>query len=102
MNLGGFWRAFNGAVKRAGLMDFHFHDLRHCFGSNLGMAGVNQKTMMDLMGHKDPKMTLRYTHLGVEYQRQAIAKLPQFGVDVMQSPEISPCATSVKVVSFGK
>jgi len=38
------WReAFNGAVERAGIADFTFHDLRHCFGSHLGMAGTNQK-----------------------------------------------------------
>jgi site-specific recombinase XerD len=52
--------------------DFTFHDLRHCFGSHLGMAGTNQKAMMELMGHKDPKMTLRYTHLSVENKRQAV------------------------------
>src|SRR5262249_9089782 len=38
------WReAFNGAVERAGIQDFTFHDLRHCFGSHLGMNGTNQK-----------------------------------------------------------
>jgi len=36
------WReAFNAAVERAGIKDFTFHDLRHCFGSHLGMNGTN-------------------------------------------------------------
>jgi len=80
------WKeAFRGAVERAGLTDLRFHDLRHVFGSNLGMANTNQKAMMELMGHRDPKMTLRYTHLSVDYKRQAVAKLPSFGAGIMDS-----------------
>lgn len=54
---------FNEIVKQAGLMDFHFHDLRHTFASNLIMAGVNILTVKELLGHKKLDMTLRYAHL---------------------------------------
>jgi len=40
------------------------------------MNGVADKGRMELMGHKDPKMTLRYTHLSVEYKRKAVEDLP--------------------------
>ncbi len=68
------------------------------------MNNVTNKAHMELMGHKDPKMTLRYTHLSPGYKRQAVASLPQFGKDVMnaESPEISPAEEKANVVSFSR
>jgi integrase len=75
------WKgAFNGAVERAGIKDFHFHDLRNCYGSWLALNGVPDKGRMELMGHKDPKMTMRYTHLSMERKRIAVIKLPSFNI----------------------
>jgi integrase len=79
------WKeAFKGALKRAGITDFKFHDLRHCYGSWLAMNNVSDKGRMELMGHRDPKMTLRYTHLSMDYKRQAVERLPQFGTSVLE------------------
>ena len=101
------WKVWEGvfkkALKSAGIDDFVFHDLRHCFGSYLGMNNTNPKAMMKLMGHRDPKMTMRYTHLSVEYKRQAVSKLPSFGgVLESGSPQISPSATMLKAGNFSK
>ena len=94
------WRtAFKDAVERAGLKDFTFHTLRHTFGSHFGMANTNQKAMMELMGHKDSKMTMRYTHLSMDYKRQAVENLPKFGAE---SPQISPLEKVGRVVAFAK
>jgi integrase len=65
--------AFNSAVKRAGIQDFTFHDLRHTFASRLVMAGVDLTTVKELMGHKTISMTLRYSHLSPEHRRAAVA-----------------------------
>ena len=87
----------------AGIRDFVFHDLRHCFGSYLGMNNTNPKAMMELMGHRDAKMTMRYTHLSVEYKRQVVAKLPSFGdISESESPQISPSAKFPKVANPAK
>jgi len=59
--------AFRRAVKRAGIRDFRFHDRRHCFASHLTMQGTNLRTIMDLMGHKDMRMTIMYSHLSPEH-----------------------------------
>jgi site-specific recombinase XerD len=44
--------AFNGALRRAGIKDYHFHDLRHTFASHLVMGGVDLATIKDLSGTK--------------------------------------------------
>jgi hypothetical protein len=81
-----------------------WHDLRHCFGSWLAVNNVPDKGRMELMGHKTAEMTARYTHLSVEYKRQAVAGLPQFGKDVLESEsqQISRQADSANVVAFGR
>lgn len=66
---------FSTALKKVGIEDFRFHDLRHTFGSHLVMQGVNLRTVQQLMGHKDIKMTMRYSHLSPEHVQEAVEKL---------------------------
>lgn len=56
-------RAFKRLTRRLGLEDFRFHDTRHDVASRLAKAGVNQRVIMDVLGHKDPRASVRYTHL---------------------------------------
>jgi len=64
--------AFERACKRAGVRDFRFHDLRHTFASYLTMGGGNIRTVQTLLGHKDLRMTMRYSHLSPEHLREAV------------------------------
>jgi integrase len=34
-----------------GIMDFHFHDLRHTFDTRLGDCGTSQNAIGELLGH---------------------------------------------------
>jgi len=84
--------AFWTAVKKSGLImwegdkkiRFRFHDLRHTFGSRLGMAGTDLKTIMEIMGHKTHKMAMRYQHPSPAHKLKAVKFLD------FNSPQISP------------
>jgi len=79
---------FNKVVKKAGIKDFRFHDLRHTFASKLVMRGVNLKVVQELLGHKDYKMTLRYSHLSPEVKTQAVKILEnEFQMDTIWTPK---------------
>jgi len=49
-------------VKRAGLPDFHFHDLRHEAISRLFEHGLTVPEVASISGHVDPRMLFRYAH----------------------------------------
>ena len=65
-------RAFSTALKKSGITNFRFHDLRHTFASQLAMAGVDLNTIRELMGHKSLKMTIRYSHLSPGHNKRAV------------------------------
>jgi integrase len=67
-----FYSTFRTALKRAGLQDFHFHDLRHTFASQVILNGGSLKDVQELLGHKSMTMTLRYAHLTQESKRKAV------------------------------
>ena len=63
------------ALRKAGIKDFLFHDLRHTFASHLVMAGVDLTTLKDLLGHQSLDMTLRYAHLSPGHKVKAVGVL---------------------------
>jgi integrase len=65
-------KGFAGALKKAHIIDFHFHDLRHTFASRLVMAGADLATIQKLLGHKTINMTLRYAHLSNVHLKDAV------------------------------
>ena len=64
--------SFTTAVDEAGLDDFRFHDLRHCFASSLVMRGASLKAVQELLGHKNISQTMRYSHLSSQHKIDAV------------------------------
>lgn len=64
--------SFATALKKSGVAHFRFHDLRHTFASRLVMKGVDIRTVQELLGHKDLRMTMRYAHLAPDHMRRAV------------------------------
>ena len=71
----GFRTAWGKALKRAGIIKFRGHDLRHHFASRLIQHGVPLNTVRELLGHSTVDMSLRYAHLAPDQRREPVAKL---------------------------
>lgn len=89
---------FNPAVKAAGLNAFTWHCLRHNFASRLVMAGVDLRTVQELMGHKTIQMTVRYAHLAPKHQLAAVQRLCDTGA-VQKAPSDTRTDTTTSVPS---
>ena len=59
-------------LKRAGLSQIRFHDLRHTFATLALQNGVDVKTVSGMLGHYSAGFTLdAYAHVTTSAQRQA-------------------------------
>jgi site-specific recombinase XerD len=67
----------SGVLKIAGMDDFHYHDLRHTFCSNLILSGSDLKEVKDMIGHKDLSTTDRYSHLTAVHKKQNQERLAE-------------------------
>ncbi|MBI5239134.1 MAG: site-specific integrase [Elusimicrobia bacterium] len=63
---------FKRALRRAGIANFRFHDLRHTAISYMMMNGIDLKTIAELVGHATAQMVdKRYGHLSPDHKRAA-------------------------------
>ncbi|MDI6642183.1 MAG: site-specific integrase [Elusimicrobiota bacterium] len=79
-------RAFMTALRKAGISNFRFHDLRHTFCSHLVMAGVDIYTVKELAGHRSVEMTIRYSHLAPNQKKVAVEILSSW-MDTIWTPK---------------
>jgi integrase len=80
-------RAFYLARDRAKIDNFTFHDLRHTFATRLAQAGIDLYMISKLLGHKDIKMTQRYSHHCPDSLRSGVEVLDRISTDLAQSNE---------------
>ena len=69
-NLG---RSFRATLKRAGIKDFRFHDLRHTCATWLAWEGHDIYFIARWLGHEDISMTQRYAHHCVDSLRKGVS-----------------------------
>ena len=64
--------AWDSIRKKVGLGEVRLHDLRHSYASFLVNAGRSLYEVQKLLGHHDPKVTMRYAHLSPQAMLEAV------------------------------
>ena len=80
--MGAIGSAWKRSLKRAGIEQFRFHDLRHTWASWHVMKGTSLQELMELGGWKSYEMVLRYAHLAPEHLSDAAARIER-GMEVV-------------------
>ena len=63
-------------LKECGVSKLHFHALRHTFATRCIEAGVDVKTLSEILGHSNVSITLNtYVHPSMDNKRIQIEKL---------------------------
>jgi integrase len=69
-------RSFKAALRRTGLPEIRFHDLRHSAATMCLMQGVPARVVMEMLGHSQITLTLNtYSHVLPALQREAAERL---------------------------
>ena len=86
------------AVKRAGLVDFRFHDLRHTWASWHRQAGTSCDELKDLGGWKSRVMVDRYAKFATEQLSAAASRIEaaRWGANVVPLPRFPHGAKTKK------
>ena len=63
------------ALKKAGVSNFRFHDLRHSAASYLVMNGATLVEIAEILGHKTLAMVKRYAHLSEAHTTGVVARM---------------------------
>lgn len=74
-NTGDVKTAWNNAMRKAGVKDFRFHDLRHLVASKLARAKVTESVIALILGHKRSSITSRYINPQWDEMVEAVEEL---------------------------
>ena len=71
-------KAWQTALKQAGIENFRFHDLRHTVGTRLAKENVPVNVIKEILAHSDVKTTMRYVHCTQGAKLDALNKLNSY------------------------
>lgn len=84
------------ALKKTGIKDLRFHDLRHTFVSNARKARVDRVVIMKLTGHKTLSMFTRYNTVDQADAKEAMERLDNYFND-----KLADCCNSAASIIKG-
>jgi integrase len=82
-------RAYGEILSLAGLHHVRIHDLRHTAATLLLIQGVHPRVVMELLGHNQIAVTMKYSHMVPALRKEAAEQMDA----ILRTPE--PVATTV-------
>ena len=71
-----YQRSFELLLKKSDIPHKGFHSLRHTFATRAIECGMDVKTLSEILGHKNPTVTLnRYAHSLMEHKQAMMNRL---------------------------
>ena len=71
-----YQRSFSALLQKLDITHRGFHSLRHTFATRALECGVDVKTLSEILGHKNPTVTLnRYVHSLMEHKKKMMNKI---------------------------
>jgi len=92
-------KAFKAALKRAGISNFRWHDLRHTWASWHVQNGTPIPVLQQLGGWKTLAMVMRYAHLGASHLAEFADNVPRLRVVAGKKLAKSECDSAEDAVS---
>jgi integrase len=71
----GWTRQWRAALRKAGIDNFRWHDLRHSAATRLLSTTNNLKIVQEVLGHQSIQQTARYAHLSLDDLRRAMEQV---------------------------
>jgi integrase len=68
-------KAWEYVIRRSGIEDFCWHDMRHDFASHMAMSGASLHEIATLLGHKTLQMVMRYAHLTQQHLHSVVERM---------------------------
>jgi integrase len=80
-------KAWKSALKKAGIEDFRWHDLRHTWASWHTMAGTSMAELQELGGWETMSMVRKYAHLNSDHLAAAAERIVPQGGPLLGGPD---------------
>ena len=71
------WDGWKAQLKETGIRDARVHDARQTAATLLLAQGVDQRVVMEILGHSQISMTARYAHVLPQVMTDAADKIGQ-------------------------
>ena len=87
------WDGWKALLKAAGIRDARVHDARHTAATLLLAQGVDQRVVMEILGHSQISMTAKYAHVLPVVMTDAADRIGQALWGSLDTPTATRTAT---------
>jgi integrase len=95
MDPSNMYKDFKDTLKKAGLPDIRFHDLRHTAATLMLLQGTHPKIVQERLGHSDISLTMNtYSHVLPSMQEEAAEKMDEILVPIDVGEELNKVGES--------